>query len=256
MDTFHLVLEGLARIRLPRSLPPVLSILPPIPLTTSTFSLPLSALSSQFTDLLPLAKVVLPSQLHDRLDTVPPALLSDLLVSILNVAWEKRVELLGVPDAETRSRRVKELLSAYIASKGIEPPVEETNGHEPLPPQSQSMALVRRPARQNRPTGQSDLPEDLQVLQETLERRREELSTEALSAVNRELKRLTKIPPQSAEYGVGRTYIEWLLSLPWRKVSHMNEKLDLEAARRKLDDEHEGLEAVKRRVVEYLAVYR
>jgi ATP-dependent Lon protease len=67
---------------------------------------------------------------------------------------------------------------------------------------------------------------------------------------------LVKIPPQSAEYGVGRTYIEWLLALPWLKVSDMGSEIDLESTRSKLDAEHAGLEAVKRRVVEYLAVYR
>ena len=74
--------------------------------------------------------------------------------------------------------------------------------------------------------------------------------------ITRELTRLVKIPPQSAEYGVGKTYIEWLLALPWKKLSEVGQDLDLDEARRRMEAEHEGLEGVKRRVIEYLAVYR
>ncbi|ORX37547.1 Lon protease C-terminal proteolytic domain-domain-containing protein [Kockovaella imperatae] len=252
-DTFHLILEGLARIRLPRSLPPVLSILPPIPLHISTFSLPLSLASPNHTDLLPLAKALLPPQLHDRMEGIPPSLLSDLLVSVLSVDWEKRVELLGVPDVETRCVKVKEILMDHLADKGGLTPSKKLEQSRSVP--STSTALIRRPP-QARSSPRSPLPEDLQLLQNTLDRRFDEISPSALSAINRELERLTKIPPQSAEYGVGRTYVEWLLSLPWKKVSEIDDKLDLKVARDRLDEEHEGLQAVKRRVVEYLAVYR
>ncbi|EIW71323.1 hypothetical protein TREMEDRAFT_67699 [Tremella mesenterica DSM 1558] len=100
------------------------------------------------------------------------------------------------------------------------------------------------------------LPEDLQPLDSLFQRRLSEISSSAGQAITRELKRLSKIPPQSAEYGVGKTYIEWLLSLPWKKVTETPHDLDLAKARSILDDEHEGLEKVKRRVVEYLAVYQ
>ena len=258
-DTYNLVLEGLARIRLPRSLPPVLSILPPIPLTVSTFSLPLSVISaSPPTDLVPIARTLLPVQLHERLAIVPHALLSDLLVTVLNVDWEKRVELLGVPDVEERSRRVKELLLAFMTRKGIAIPPDSGSKQDMALVKSSSNAL---PPRSKSPSvadiaGPQGLPEDLQGLSNTLEKRNDELSSSARTAIVRELKRLVKIPPQSAEYGVGRTYVEWLLSLPWERISEVDDRLDLAEARRKLDKEHEGLEAVKRRVVEYLAVYR
>ena len=156
VDTFHLVLEGLARIRLPRSLPPVLSILPPIPLPISTFSLPLSVISSSPpTDLVPIAKILLPVQLHERLAIVPPALLSDLLVTVLDVDWEKRVELLGVPDVEERSRRVKELLATFMNSKGIALPPDS----DMTLVKSPSTALVRRP--KSTPSGQIAGPQGL-----------------------------------------------------------------------------------------------
>jgi ATP-dependent Lon protease len=82
------------------------------------------------------------------------------------------------------------------------------------------------------------------------------LTPSVKSTVVRELTRLAKIPPQSAEYGVGKTYIEWLLALPWKKVNETSKELDLDEAKRRLEEDHEGLQEVKRRVVEYLAVYR
>ena len=100
------------------------------------------------------------------------------------------------------------------------------------------------------------LPEDLQPLFAQLTTRNEELTMSVKSTIVRELTRLAKIPPQSAEYGVGKTYIEWLLALPWKKVDETSKELDLEEARRRLEDDHEGLQEVKRRVIEYLAVYR
>jgi ATP-dependent Lon protease len=104
--------------------------------------------------------------------------------------------------------------------------------------------------------GVPNLPEDVQPLFSLFEKRAAELSPQATQALTREFGRIAKIPPASAEYGVIRTYIEWLLALPWKKVSPVNDKLDLAEARKRLEDEHEGLEAVKRRVIEYLAVYR
>ncbi|RSH93124.1 hypothetical protein EHS25_007477 [Saitozyma podzolica] len=102
----------------------------------------------------------------------------------------------------------------------------------------------------------SQTPEDLQPLETLRDRRAAELSRPARTAIDRELARLTKIPPQSAEYGVAKTYVEWLLALPWKRVTTLDTEVDLEQARKRLEEDHEGLEKVKRRVVEYLAVYR
>jgi len=181
-------------------------------------------------------------------------MLCDLLVTILGFDWETRVEVLGLAEIEERSAKVKELLVGVMANRGIAPPMDI----DPTPtPRSASQALIRRP-KPTEPQGlsQSSLPEDLQPLFGTLTRRIPELTPSAKSTVIRELTRLAKIPPQSAEYGVGKTYIEWILALPWNKVNETNKELDLDEAKRRLEEDHEGLHEVKRRVVEYLAVYR
>src|SRR5262249_8708333 len=71
-------------------------------------------------------------------------------------------------------------------------------------------------------------------------------------AVDRELARLEKLPSASAEYGVIRTYLDWIATLPWNKTTQDN--LDLERAREILDEDHYDLEKVKERIIEHLAV--
>ncbi len=78
------------------------------------------------------------------------------------------------------------------------------------------------------------------------------LSEDAHKEAMRELDRLARIPPQSAEYGVIETYLDWLVNLPWSKLSEDN--LDIEHARQVLDEDHYDLQEVKDRILEHLAV--
>ena len=79
------------------------------------------------------------------------------------------------------------------------------------------------------------------------------MSEEARKEALRELDRLAKMPPAAAEYGVARTYIDWLVAMPWRQETTDSVE-DLEAARAILDADHEGLAKVKERILEYIAV--
>ena len=79
-----------------------------------------------------------------------------------------------------------------------------------------------------------------------------QMPEEAEKQARREVDRLEKLPTAAAEYGVIRTYLDWLVSLPWSKSTEDN--LDLEHARAVLDEDHYGLEDVKERILEYLAV--
>jgi ATP-dependent Lon protease len=79
-----------------------------------------------------------------------------------------------------------------------------------------------------------------------------EVPEEVRKAAERELSRLEKLPPAAAEYGVIRTYLDWILTVPWTQTTP--DSLDLDQARRILDEDHFDLEKVKDRIVEYLAV--
>jgi ATP-dependent Lon protease len=82
--------------------------------------------------------------------------------------------------------------------------------------------------------------------------REAELPPEAAKEAERELERLARMHPSSAEYTVATTFLDWLTGLPWHKASTDN--LDIKKARKVLDDDHYGLEKPKRRIIEYLAV--
>jgi len=78
------------------------------------------------------------------------------------------------------------------------------------------------------------------------------LSTEAREAVEKELKRLERIPPSSPEYTVSRNYIDWILDLPW--IDSTTDTLDLDKAQEDLDRDHYGLKKIKKRILEFLAI--
>ncbi len=99
--------------------------------------------------------------------------------------------------------------------------------------------------------GESDeLTEDMNDLRKKLDEAK--LPDEALKQATRELERLSRLPTAAAEYGVIRSYIEWLSTLPWSVSTPDN--LDIVNARKVLDQDHYGLEDVKERILEYLAV--
>jgi len=100
--------------------------------------------------------------------------------------------------------------------------------------------------------GEKDAGEDDEM--KTIENRltAANLPPDVQKAADRELKRLKKMQPSSSEYSVIRNYLDWLADLPWSKSSE--DILDVEHARKQLNDDHHGLEKVKRRILEYLAV--
>jgi len=92
--------------------------------------------------------------------------------------------------------------------------------------------------------------EEIKELRESVEKAG--MPEEALEQARKELKRLEKMPDASAEYSMLRTWIDLMIGLPWSKLD--NESIDIEHARRVLDEDHYGLDKIKRRIIEYLAV--
>ena len=98
--------------------------------------------------------------------------------------------------------------------------------------------------------GDGDSPNEMAELQEKIEKTK--LSKEALEKVTAEIKKLKQMSPMSAEANVSRNYIDWMLSVPWGKKKRIQR--DLDKAQEILDADHYGLEKVKERIIEYLAV--
>jgi ATP-dependent Lon protease len=178
--------------------------------------------------------------------------LSDFIAGNMpSLATETRQELLETSDVDkrlqtlvrelTREREVLELRTK------IQEQVEEQVG------QSQREYLLREQLKAiHKELGETD---DTLAEVEELRKKIEEaqMPAEARKECDRELKRLQKMTPASAEYMVSRTYLEWMTSLPWNKTSG-SEEIDIAKAHAILDEDHYDLEKVKERILDYLAV--
>jgi len=196
-------------------------------------------------------------QLSDDLQSVAmnidnPGRLADFIAGTLpSLSTLVRQELIETPSVRKRLEALirelsKELEVLELRSK-IHEQVQEQVG------QNQREYLLREQMK----AIQKELGESEDSVQEIDELRKkvEEagMTPEAKKESDRELKRLAKMTPASAEYMVSRTYLEWMTSLPWSKSSG-SEEIDIAKARTILDEDHYDLEKVKERILDYLAV--
>jgi len=200
--------------------------------------------------------VELSPMLPDELATVvqnvtQPDRLGDLIAATLPaLTTAVKQELLETPDVKARLARLVAVLTkeAEVLALGskIQSQVESEVGKS----QREYYLREQLKAIQKELGGSDERTQELDELREKIEAAgmTEEAKKEAL----RELDRLGKMPPAAAEYTVARTYLDWLLALPWSKQTTDN--LDIGEARRVLDADHSGLEKVKDRILEYLAV--
>ena len=179
-----------------------------------------------------------------------PSALCHLVASTLRLKTEEKQQLLELADVEKRLRAVLVILNRELEVAELGSKIQSQVMSEMESSQREYFLRQQLKAIQDE-LGEGD-PEQAE-LKELRDRAAEfDLSEEARKAVDRELARLEKLPTAAAEYGVIRTYVEWILSLPWDKVTADN--LDLVHARKILDEDHFDLDKVKERILEYLAV--
>src|SRR5262245_32640628 len=257
--TVRLVVQGLHRIRITEMTqvrPYLVARISPVPeIVTPAGDLELEALARNAGNLFRQV-VELSPMLPDELATVvqnvtQPDRLADLISATLpTLNTEAKQALLETADVKARLARLVSVLTkeAEVLALGskIQSQVESEVG------KSQREYYLREQMKAiQKELGQTDeRAQELDDLRAKIEAAgmTEEAQKEAL----RELDRLSKMPPAAAEYTVARTYLDWLLALPWNKQTTDN--LDLVEARRVLDEDHSGLEKVKDRILEYLAV--
>jgi ATP-dependent Lon protease len=180
-----------------------------------------------------------------------PSALCHLVASTLRtIKTEERQEILETIDVEERLRKVSAILNRELEVFELGSKIQSQVQSEMEKGQREYFLRQQMKAIQQE-LGEGD-PELAEVneLREQLETK--ELPEDTRKAAERELARLEKLPTAAAEYGVIRTYLEWILTLPWREYTEDN--LDLEHARKVLDADHFDLEKVKDRIIEYLAV--
>ncbi len=179
-----------------------------------------------------------------------PSTLCNLVASTLRLKTEEKQHLLELVDVEARLRETSAILNRELEVFELGSRIQSQVQEEMEKGQREFYLRQQLKAIQEE-LGEGDA--DQAELNELRTRLAEmKLPEEVRKAADRELARLERIPSAAAEYGVIRTYLDWLVSLPWDKTTEDN--LDLQNARRVLDEDHYDLEKVKDRILEYLAV--
>ncbi|SMO42278.1 endopeptidase La [Fodinibius sediminis] len=180
-----------------------------------------------------------------------PIFLLNFISSNLNVSTADKQEVLEIRTFSTRMERVMEFLNKELQVLNLSEEIR-TKVKSDIDDQQRDFYL-----RQQMKAIQEALGEDGEHQEvEKLRKRAKEknLPEEAQETVDKEITRLERTPNSSPNYGVIHSYIEWILDLPWDRYSEDN--LDLENAQKVLDEDHYGLDKVKKRIIEYLAVLK
>ena len=179
-----------------------------------------------------------------------PGLLADIVASALNLKKGERQELISAVDVKTRLKKVLLLLQGNLDILELGSRIQSQikgkidKSHKDYYLREQLKAIQEELGEQD------ETAVELDELGERLAAKA--LPEDARTAADRELNRLRRMNPASAEYTVSRTYLDWILDLPWLEVTP--DRLDIKAAQEVLEADHFGLEKIKKRIVEYLAV--
>ncbi|KRQ08335.1 endopeptidase La [Bradyrhizobium manausense] len=179
-----------------------------------------------------------------------PSALADFLAGIIDIPVAEKQDLLETFDVTQLLDKLLGLLAKRIQvlqlSKQIGEQTEQTLSSQ------QREHILREQLRHIQKELGDDDPKsaELKELGEKIDKAG--MPKNAEEQARRELKRLERLPEIAAEYGMVRSYLEWLVELPWSKCDP--ERIDVDAARRILEEDHYGIEKVKRRILEYLAV--
>jgi ATP-dependent Lon protease len=179
-----------------------------------------------------------------------PAVLGDLIASNLNINAAEKQRLLELVDVQERLNQVHLLLNREVQVLELGNKIQ-SQVKEDMDKTQREYYLREQLKAIKKELGEMD--EHTAEMKELKERiTKAKMPAEALKAAEKELDRLSKIPPASAEYTVARTYLDWLTELPWSKGTKDN--LEISNARNILEEDHYNLEKVKKRILEYLAV--
>ncbi len=254
--THHIVCQGEQRFRVKQYLegyPFLVAAIELIPETEAISAeiearvLELKKLIGELLELMPQA----PSELVNAVQQITsPTMLADMIAAFIDIEPEEKQKLLETSDVTERLDRLIDDLTHRLKVLRLSKEISERT--KKSMDERQREFLLREQLK----TIQKELGEGEERIEEIEELRKaieeagmtEEVKEHAL----KELKRLERMHESQAEYSMLRTYLEWLVELPWAKETE--EKLDIAEARQILDEDHYDLDKVKRRILEYLAV--
>jgi ATP-dependent Lon protease len=179
-----------------------------------------------------------------------PSTLSHLIAGSLRLKSEEKQGLLEEVNVAKRLRRLSEILARELEVISLGSKIQSQVESELDRSQREYFLRQQLKAIQEELGEVDEVQAEVDELREQIDAAG--LPEEVRRQADRELSRLEKLPPASAEHGVIRTYLEWLASLPWDKQTE--DDLDLDHAREVLDEDHYDIEAVKDRILEFLAV--
>ena len=179
-----------------------------------------------------------------------PGKLCDLIASNLNLSLEEKQELLATVDVKKRLEKLTVYVNRELEVLEIGNKIQSQVQSE-LSKNQREYFLRQQLEAIKRELGEEDeRTAEINELREKIKKAK--MPEEVEKVAMRELDRLAKMPPGAAEYTVSRTYLDWLISLPWSVETKDN--LNIKRAQRILDKDHYDLEKVKERILEYLAV--
>ncbi|MBN1356392.1 endopeptidase La [bacterium] len=193
----------------------------------------------------------LPKELNLIIQNISePGKLADIIASSLNLTLEERQEILTIADITKRLERVHVLLNREQEILKLGNKIQSQIKDEMDKAQREYYLRQQMRALQKELGETDDRTVEIEELGQRIEQAN--LPGEAYDAAVKELDRLKRMPPAAAEYTVSRTYLDWILELPWSISTEDN--LDTRLVQNILDQDHFGLEKVKKRIVEYIAV--
>ncbi|HXV75634.1 MAG TPA: endopeptidase La [Candidatus Polarisedimenticolaceae bacterium] len=179
-----------------------------------------------------------------------PARLSDLAASVLTISAEEKIGLLERNNVKDRVQKLVETITRELELQEISSKIQSQVADEVGKTQRQYYLREQMKAIQKELGEEDERQAEIDELRKKIEDAK--MPEEPRKAAEKELDRLSKMPPQAAEYTVARTYLDWLVGLPWSVETE--DKLDVPAAKTVLDEDHFDLEKVKDRILEFLAV--
>jgi ATP-dependent Lon protease len=190
---------------------------------------------------------------NEHLDVIriikDPGRLADKITSVLNVQVSEKQNILEISDVQKRLTATTILVNKEIQRMDVGERIQ-SQVQDSINKNQREYFLREQLKAIRKELGEDESGMDTKELEEKIEKCG--MSEEALKVARKELTRLERISPQSPEYTVSRTYLEWLVELPWSLST--DDQVDITKAEQILNDDHYGLEKIKVRILEYLAV--
>ena len=180
-----------------------------------------------------------------------PGALADMTMAYMDVKPDEKQETLETIDVAARMEKVSRLLSHRIEVLRLQSEISQQTKAS-LDERQREMLLREQMAAIQKQLGEGEEGKAAEMAELDKAITKAEMPKEVEEAARKELRRLQRMPEAAAEYGMVRTYLDWLIELPWKLPEEA--PIDIEEARRILDADHYGLPKIKRRIIEYLAV--